>query len=74
MLSSLLSVAYLLPIVARAFFLPAPGERDNAENAIAEAPLPCVIALFSTAVLCMVLFFQAERLQSLLQELFPTRN
>jgi multicomponent Na+:H+ antiporter subunit D len=74
MLSSLLSVAYLLPIVARAFFLPAPGERDNAETAIAEAPLPCVIALFSTAVLCMVLFFQAERLQSLLQELFATRN
>ena len=31
MLSSLLSVAYLLPIVARAFFLPPPG-RNGAQT------------------------------------------
>jgi multicomponent Na+:H+ antiporter subunit D len=73
MLSSLLNVAYLLPIVARAFFLPTPGEQETAGTARGEAPLPCVIALSTTALLCVFLFFQAGRLQTLLQELFAAR-
>jgi multicomponent Na+:H+ antiporter subunit D len=68
MVSSILNVAYLLPIVARAFFLPAPAE--GAGMALSEAPAPCLIALSVTALLCIILFFQADRLQALLLQLF----
>jgi multicomponent Na+:H+ antiporter subunit D len=74
MASSLLSVAYLLPIVAQAFFpapaAPAPHERIQ----IAEAPIPCLIALTATSLLCLVLFFGAGGIEALLQELFPPRK
>ena len=66
MLSSLLSVAYLLPIVARGFFLPAPGVPTDAGIAVEEAPTACLIALSCTALLCVVLFFLAERIEMLL--------
>ena len=66
MLSSLLSVAYLLPIVARGFFLPAPGEPTDAGIVVEEAPAACLIALSCTALLCVVLFFLAERIEMLL--------
>ena len=66
MLSSLLSVAYLLPIVARGFFLPAPGEPTDAGIVVEEAPTACLIALSCTALLCVVLFFLAERIEMLL--------
>ncbi|MCI0431463.1 MAG: monovalent cation/H+ antiporter subunit D family protein, partial [Rhodospirillales bacterium] len=73
MLSSLLSLAYLLPVVARAFFLPA-SDRDDpqASHGVAEAPASCVIALTATALLCLVLFFQAGRIETALRGLFPT--
>ena len=50
MISSLLSVAYLMPIVARAFFLPPRGTIDHDGHADdqavgTEAPLPCLIAM-----------------------------
>jgi multicomponent Na+:H+ antiporter subunit D len=73
MLSSLLSVAYLLPIVARAFFPPALAANAGEDVTIAEAPLPCLIALCSTALLCLVLFFSAGSIESLLRGLFPPR-
>jgi multicomponent Na+:H+ antiporter subunit D len=66
MLSSLLSVGYLLPIVARAFFLPPPGAAPNEKIAIQEAPVACLIALCCTALLCVVLFFLAGRVEALL--------
>jgi multicomponent Na+:H+ antiporter subunit D len=66
MLSSLLSVAYLLPIVARGFFLPAPGKPKDAGIVVEEAPTACLIALSCTALLCVVLFFLAERIEMLL--------
>jgi multicomponent Na+:H+ antiporter subunit D len=72
MLSSLLSVAYLLPIVARAFFPPALAAQSD-KTEIAEAPIPCLIALSSTALLCLILFFYAGRLEMLLEGLFPPR-
>ena len=61
MLSSLLNVAYLLPIVARGFFL-------NSEKpvTITEAPLFCVVPLSVTALGCILLFFFAEPLYELL--------
>ncbi len=71
MLSSLLSAAYLLPIVARAFFAPPPAEsHDEHGDGIQEAPLACLIALGATALLCVVLFFQAGRIEALLAGIF----
>lgn len=72
MLSSLLSAAYLLPIVARAFFAapPADAHGHGHGEGIEEAPLACLIALCATALLCVVLFFQAGRIESLLAGIF----
>jgi multicomponent Na+:H+ antiporter subunit D len=86
MLSSLLSVAYLLPVVARAFFLPSPpeghgghGERGvhagvGARFGLQEAPVACLIALCATALLTFLLFFQADRIEALLQGMFTVQG
>ncbi len=75
MISSLLNIAYLLPVVARGFFLPAPEEpQPQAVGAAAsprtagiqEAPLWCVVALCATAFGCILLFFFADPLHELL--------
>ncbi len=70
MLSSLLNVAYLLPIVARGFFLPAGGGPTGAATRLEEAPIACLIALCATSLLCLVLFFQASAIEMLLQSIF----
>ena len=62
MLSSLLSVGYLLPIVARAFY-PA-GRADSKPLSRNEAPILCVVPLCLTTLGCLVLFVFADRLQS----------
>lgn len=67
--SSLLNVAYLLPIPIRAFFS-APADRD-AVAGIREAPWPCVAALVFTALGCVVLFFHAEPLYRLAHAILP---
>jgi multicomponent Na+:H+ antiporter subunit D len=54
LVSSLLNIAYLLPIPVRAFFGPAPAEQ--AGEGIREAPLACVIALVITTAGSIVLF------------------
>ena len=69
-LSTLLNVAYLLSIVAKAFFSAPPGEREEKKVKIAEAPLACVIPLSLTALLCVVLFFQVGFLEGLLLGIF----
>ena len=66
MLSSLLSAGYLLPIVARGFFFPSPGETMNDDPTVEEAPTACLIALSCTAFLCIALFFLAGRIEMLL--------
>jgi len=70
MISSLLNIAYLMPVVVRGFFFapettggPAAGHGDT----IREAPLPCVGALSLTALGCVVLFFYADRILTFLQ-------
>lgn len=69
MVSSLLNVAYLLPIPIRAFFCkPADGE---AITGIREAPWPSVAALMFTAMGCVVLFFYAEPLYRLANAILP---
>ena len=72
MMSSVLSAAYLLPIVARAFFLPSPPARRRARR-LREAPAPCVIALCLTALLVPgCCFSTAGAVQTLLEGIFAT--
>ncbi len=66
MISSLLNVAYLIPVAARAF-MPAAGEPASGGWQIQEAPLFCVVPLCFTALGCIVLFFYADRLYAFLQ-------
>lgn len=81
MLSSLLSVAYLLPVVGRGFFTGgdvAPDHRalhpagaqvapGASVRAIREAPLFCVLPPCLTAAGCIALFFHADSLYRLLE-------
>jgi multicomponent Na+:H+ antiporter subunit D len=70
MISSLLNVAYLIPIVVRAF-LPQPtsGQEVSSSSAwqIEEAPLLCLLPLCVTAVGCVLLYFLADSLYAFLQ-------
>ena len=82
MISSLLSIAYLMPVVGRAFFfapnaLPddagAPESGQEGANGggfwsnLNEAPLLCVVPLCATAIGCIALFFYAPEILDLLQ-------
>ncbi len=68
MVSSLLSIAYLMPVVAHAFFSePAEEPGDHDDHGHGEAPLLCVLPPLLTAVGCVVLFFCAGELQGLLE-------
>jgi multicomponent Na+:H+ antiporter subunit D len=53
-LSTLLSVAYLMPVVARGFFHPS---KEGGEEGLSEAPLLMLVPLCFTALGCVVLFF-----------------
>lgn len=71
MISSLLNVAYLIPIVVRAF-LPDPAiDNEKLESKVGwhieEAPLLCVIPLCVTAFSCIILFFLANSIFTFLQ-------
>jgi multicomponent Na+:H+ antiporter subunit D len=69
MISSLLNIAYLLPIPLRAFFSEPdnPGHGDGKGNGIHEAPLPCLIAITITTIGCVVLFFEPDPILNLLR-------
>jgi multicomponent Na+:H+ antiporter subunit D len=58
MISSLLNIAYLLPIPIRAFF--SPPSDVNASDDVTEAPLACLVAIIITTVGCLALFFYPE--------------
>jgi multicomponent Na+:H+ antiporter subunit D len=69
LVSSLLNVAYLLPVAARGFFVPGPTDghpAGDASTGIREAPLACVVPLCLTALGCVLLFFLADGLYALL--------
>ena len=69
MVSSLLSIAYLMPVVVRGFFRPAPADDSHggySKAGIQEAPLLCVLPPVVTAVGGIVLFFFAGEIWSLL--------
>ncbi len=65
--SSLLNIAYLMPVVVRGYLLPPPGVAPGAKVRIKEAPVACVAALSLTALSCVVLFFQAGAIEALLK-------
>jgi len=75
MVSSLLNVAYLVPIAVRGFLAPAPEEPRPASagaaaaprGRIREAPMFCVVPLSLTALGCVALFFFADPLYRLLE-------
>jgi len=70
MVSSLLNIAYLLPVVARGYF--ERGEDEGTGPAvIREAPVFCLVPLCLTAVGCVVLFFYADSLYALLRPIAP---
>ena len=62
MLSSLLNIAYLLPIPIRGFFT---TNTQQGSVKIKEAPIPSLIALSVTALGCIVLFFFTQPLYDL---------
>ncbi len=80
MISSVLNVAYLLPIPIRGFMSAAPGDTGDEQEAqgnpgpgkraaLREAPLPCVIAQSITAIGCVILFFYPDPVYRLLSGL-----
>ncbi len=66
MISSLLNIAYLLPIPFKAFFGTAPGRQPTG---IKEAPIPCLIAIGLTSLGCFILFFFPGPILELLQQI-----
>jgi multicomponent Na+:H+ antiporter subunit D len=74
MISSLLNIAYLIPVAIRGFLPPRleaggnPGSGHEPDGGgIKEAPAFCVVPLCLTALGCVVLFFYADRLYSFLR-------
>ena len=66
MVSSLLSIGYLMPIVGRAYFRK-PSEKDEHLH---EAPWMCVLPLCITAFGCLVLFLFPDFLYDLMMLMF----
>ena len=77
LISSLLNIAYLMPIVIRGFFYPPLGKSDPEVSVghehsmitranIKEAPLLCVAPPLFTAFGCIVLFFFIDPIYQLL--------
>jgi multicomponent Na+:H+ antiporter subunit D len=62
MISSLLNIAYLLAIPARAFFSKASGTDGHSHG---EAPWTCLLAMSLSSLMCVVLFFNPEPFYSL---------
>jgi len=74
LLSSLLNIAYLIPVVARAFYM-APDRQPNhgaTTHTISEAPMLCVVPLCITAAGSVLLFFFGDSLHHLIS-LIPLR-
>ena len=66
MLSTLLNIAYLLPIPLRAFLRPDPGVAAGAPSPREEAPTACLMALGLTAAVTVLLFLYPAPLVELL--------
>lgn len=69
MISSLLNIAYLMPIPILAFMSP-PDQPDEGVTQVAEAPMMCVVPLLITAVGSVILFFTAGPIYQVLSTLY----
>ncbi|MBW2366524.1 MAG: monovalent cation/H+ antiporter subunit D family protein [Deltaproteobacteria bacterium] len=67
LISSFLNAAYFLPIVFNAFFRGA-DKGSPLGDAIAEAPMWCIVPLVTTAALCLWLFFYPQPLLNLAKQ------
>ncbi len=67
LVSSLLNIAYLVPVPVRAFFVGGPG--GDAPTGVQEAPWSCVVPLCVTAAGCLFLFFFAGEVYEFLSPL-----
>jgi multicomponent Na+:H+ antiporter subunit D len=76
MVSTLLNIAYLLPIPIRAFFTMPQNPAPSAPQAtgIQEAPLTCVLALSVTALGCIWLFLDPELFYRLMDQVATPGN
>lgn len=66
MLSTLLNIAYLLPIPLRAFFKPDPSLAPGEKAPLQEAPLACLWAIGLTSTTCLLLFIYPQPLTELI--------
>ena len=66
MLSTLLNIAYLLPIPIRAFLRPDPELAPGERAVMQEAPFACLWPIVLTAVTCLVLFLYPKPLTELI--------
>jgi len=67
LISSLLNIAYLLPIPLRAFF--SNGDNPNHGDGIREAPMFCLVAILITTAGCIALFIWPDAAQRLLSSI-----
>ena len=58
LVSSLLNIAYLLPVPVRAFF--GKAKDGTTYSQVNEAPVTCLIAMMLTSLACLVLFFYPD--------------
>lgn len=70
LLSSLLNIAYLIPVAARAFY--AAPDSNGQPHTISEAPMLCVVPLCITAAGTILLFFFGDALNHFIS-LIPLR-
>ena len=66
MLSTLLNIAYLLPIPLRAFLKPDPDLAPGEKAVMQEAPFACLWAIVLTALACIALFLYPAPLTELI--------
>lgn len=66
MLSTLLNIAYLLPIPLRAFLKPDPDLAPGETAVRQEAPFACLAAIVVTATMCVLLFLYPKPLTELI--------
>ncbi|MFH1569052.1 MAG: proton-conducting transporter membrane subunit [Gemmatimonadota bacterium] len=67
--SSLLNIAYLMPVAVRAFWPGAAAPATGGHAGLHEAPVLCVVPLCLTALGCLLLFFYSGSLYELLRPL-----
>ena len=72
MISSLLNIAYLLPIPFHAFF--SADKMSSSSTGIKEAPLPSLIALCITAIGCVILFVYPQPLFELAKAILTAQG